>query len=97
MGFHRRLSAFIGGHSFFFLRCGDLGAGNYVFAGGPVAQVDDTAAFAAKRELGVARGDRLLTNWASQHTATNGEILMKAEAAGGRPGSVGASSVPTTS
>src|ERR1039458_10131237 len=73
--------------SFFFRRVRRGGAGDYVFAGGPVAQVDNAAAFAAKGEIGVARSDRFLTNGASHHTATRGEILMNAVAARGGAGS----------
>src|ERR1035438_4474764 len=83
--------------SFFFLLGRDLGAWDYVFVGGPVAQVDEAAAFAAKREIGVVTSHRFLTDRASHHTATKGEILMNAEAAGGGAVSVGGSSVPTTS
>src|ERR1035437_7121675 len=83
--------------SFFFLLRLGLGARGYVFVRGPVAQVDDAAAFAAKGEIGVVRDDRFLANWASHHTATRGEILMNAEAARGGAGSVGASRGPTTS
>src|ERR1017187_6935852 len=81
----------------FFLRVRGGGTGDHVFAGSPVSQVGDAAALAAKRKIGIARGDCFLTNRASHHTATRGEILMNAEAAGGGAGSVGASSVPTTS
>src|ERR1019366_553596 len=63
----------------------------------PSGPVDDAAAFAAKRKIRVAGGDRLFTNRASHHTATKGEILMNAEAAGGRAVSVGGSKVPTKS
>src|SRR5450759_1621331 len=83
--------------SFLFLLGCDRGAWDYVFVRGPVAQVDDAAALAAKREIGVALGDRFLTDRASHHTATRAEILRNAEVAGGGAGSVGASSVPTTS
>src|ERR1019366_536095 len=81
----------------FFLLGRDLGAWDHVFVGGPVAQVDDAAALAAEREIGVALGDSFFANRASHHTATRGEMLMNAEVAGGGAGSVGSSSVPTTS
>src|ERR1019366_2585593 len=92
-----RSSALICGYSFFFLRGREIGAGDHVFVRGPVAQVDDAAAFAAKRKIGVAGRDRLFTNRATHHTATKGEILMNAEAARGGAVSVGGSKVPTTS
>src|ERR1035441_9670669 len=77
----------------FFLLGRELGAWDHVFVGGPVAEVDDAAAFAAKRKIGVVTSHRFLTDGASHHTATKGEILMNAEAAGGGAVSVGGSSV----
>src|SRR5689334_15215421 len=66
--------------------------GNGVFAGGPVAEVDQAAPLAAKGKFRIAECDLFLTN-GTLHTAIwiSGAVVN----AGGA--SVGGSSVPTTS